>query len=278
MASKQKNNTEEIPAKKPSGQILYEQVNEATDSLDRPFWRLFNSGLSAGLDLGFSVFLMAIAYTLIADVWPEPLVKLLTASMYTFGFVIVILGRSELFTEQTTLSVMPVLSGQASVRELLRLWVVVYVANLIGATLFAALVSWVGPALGVADAKAFGEIANYLVVHSSLVMFAGALLAGWLMGLLLWLVAAGRDTTSQIIIVWLITGAIGLGHLPHVVVGTTEVLTGVFLQQGVTLAEFGHFLLWTTFGNTVGGVVFVALIKYAHSGPQQRQVKNIPRR
>lgn len=268
----QKEAESEAP-KKTSGEILYDQVNEAVDSLGQPFWRLFNSGLSAGLDLGFSVFLMAIIYTLATDVWSEPLVKLLTASMYSFGFVIVILGRSELFTEQTTLSVLPVLSGQASIRRLLRLWVVVYVANLIGATLFAVLVAWAGPALDVAEAHAFSTIAHKLVAHSSPVMFAGALLAGWLMGLLSWLVAAGRDTTSQIIIVWLITGALGLGHLPHVVVGTTEVLAGVFVQNGVTYADFGHFLLWTTLGNTAGGVIFVALIKYAHSSPQKRQEK-----
>lgn len=264
----QKYKAKQKPPKKPSGEILYDQVNEAVDSLGRPFGRLFNSGLSAGLDLGFSVLLMAIAYTLAADIWPEPAVRLLAAGMYTFGFVIVILGRSELFTEQTTLSVLPVLSGHASIRELLRLWVVVYIANLLGAAIFATLVAWAGPALGVAEPKAFGKIAHSLIVHSSPVMLVGGLLAGWLMGLLSWLVAAGRDTTSQIIIVWLITGALGLGHLPHVVVGTTEVLAGVILLEEITVGDFGHFLVWTTLGNTIGGVIFVALIKYAHSSSQ----------
>lgn len=274
MASDPENNgAEEETPKKSSGEILYDEVNEAIASQELSFWRLFNSGLSAGLDLGFSVFLMATAYTLVADVWPEPIVQLLIASMYSFGFIIVILGRSELFTEQTTLAVLPVLTGQTSVRELLRLWVVVYVANLVGAILFAGLVAWIGPALGVADAHAFGEIAATLVSYSGPVMFTGALLAGWLMGLLSWLVAAGRDTTSQIIIVWLITGALGLCHLPHVIVGTTEVLAGVFVRQGATFADFGHFLLWTTLGNTAGGVIFVALIKYAHSAPQEQQEK-----
>ncbi len=266
----QNNASEDESPKKSSGEILYDQVNEAVASQKQSLSRLFNSGLSAGLDLGFSVFLMAIVYTLAAGVWPEPLVRLLTASMYSVGFVIVVLGRSELFTEQTTLAVLPVLTGQTAVRGLLRLWAVVYVANLLGATLFAGLVAWIGPALGVAEAQAFGEIASTLVSYSGPVMFTGALLAGWLMGLLSWLVAAGRDTTSQIIIVWLITGALGLGHLPHVVVGTTEVLAGVFVQQGATFADFGHFLLWTTLGNALGGVIFVALIKYAHSSPPEK--------
>ena len=70
---------------------------------------------------------------------PTPVVRLLVANMYAVGFIFVVLGRSELFTEQTTLAVLPVLGGRATVRELLRLWGVVYVANLIGAAAFAGL-------------------------------------------------------------------------------------------------------------------------------------------
>jgi formate/nitrite transporter FocA (FNT family) len=89
-------------------------------------------------------------------------------------------------------------------------------------------------------------------------------LAGWLMGLLSWLVAASRDTIGQIFIVLLVTTAIGLCHLHHAVVGTAEVLAGVFSGAGATLADFGKFLLWATLGNMLGGFFFVALIKFGH--------------
>jgi formate/nitrite transporter FocA (FNT family) len=89
-------------------------------------------------------------------------------------------------------------------------------------------------------------------------------LAGWLMGLLSWLVAASRDTISQIFIIALVTTAIGITHLHHAVVGSAEVLAGVFSGQGATLAGFGKFLLWSTLGNILGGVLFVALIKFGH--------------
>jgi formate-nitrite transporter family protein len=96
------------------------------------------------------------------------------------------------------------------------------------------------------------------------VILLSAVLAGWLMGLLSWLVAASRDTISQIFIVALVTTAIGIAHLHHAVVGTAEVLAGVFSGQGATLADFGKFLLWATLGNILGGVFFVALIKFGH--------------
>jgi formate/nitrite transporter FocA (FNT family) len=89
-----------------------------------------------------------------------------------------------------------------------------------------------------------------------------------LMGLLSWLVAAGRDTISQIVLVWLITTAIGFAGLHHVVLGTIEVLAGAFAGQEIGPADFGRFLLWATLGNILGGTIFVALIKYGHARPE----------
>jgi formate/nitrite transporter FocA (FNT family) len=141
----------------------------------------------------------------------------------------------------------------------------VFVSNLIGAAVFAWLAVQIGPALGVIEPREFGAIARPVVSHHGHVIFASAVLAGWLMGLMSWLVAASRDTISQIILVWLIATVIGLARLHHVVVGSVEVLAGLFAGQGVTAEDYGHFLLWTALGNAVGGGVFVALIKYSYA-------------
>jgi formate/nitrite transporter FocA (FNT family) len=258
----------EVAPKKQPRQILSHEIEEGVAALERPSGALFLSALSAGLDIGFSLFLMAIMRTKATGVLPEPVVLILVANLYAVGFIFVVLGRSELFTEQTTLAVLPVLGGRASVGALLRLWVIVYVANLIGAAAFAALAAFIGPALGVIEPRAFGEIAHRLLDHSGRDIFLGAVLAGWLMGLLSWLVAAGRDTISQVVVVWVITAAIGFAGLSHVVLGTVEVLAGAFAGQGVGAADFGRFLLWATLGNAVGGSVFVALIKYGHARPE----------
>ena len=95
-------------------------------------------------------------------------------------------------------------------------------------------------------------------------------MAGWLMGLLSWLVAAGRDTISQVVLVWMVTAAIGLGHFHHAIAGSVEVLAGIFVG-GATLGDYGHFLLWATLGNIVGGPVFVAMIKLAMRVQNERK-------
>ncbi len=264
-ADLQGNLPEEPAAKKAPGQILRQEINEGLDAIERPVGSLFLSGLSAGLDIGFSLLLMAVMWTYAEGRLPKPVVQLLVGNAYAVGFIFVVLGRSELFTEQTTLAVLPFLNGRTSLASLLRLWVVVYLANLIGAAAFAALITLIGPALGVAEPRVFGHIAGRMVHHPPLAIFLSAVLAGWLMGLLSWLVAAGRDTISQIVIVWLIATVIGFAGLHHAVVGSVEVLAGVFAGQGIGGADYGKFLLWTTLGNILGGSVFVALIKYGHA-------------
>ena len=250
---------------KTSEEILEEQIVQGLAELERPPGGLFLSGLSAGLDIGFSLLFMAVALTLLGPETPPAVSRIVLATMYSAGFIFVILGRSELFTEHTALAVFPVLDGRAGLRQLFRLWVVVYVANLIGAALFALFAVVLGSRLGVVAPTAFDELSRDLVHHDALTMLLSAVAAGWLMGLLSWLVSAAQETLARIALVWAVTAGMGLIGLHHCVGGTVEVLAGVFSGTGTTLADFGRFLLWATLGNTVGGVALVAFVKYSHS-------------
>ncbi len=148
----------QIGAEKASRLILRHEIEEGLDALGRPAVGLFVSGLSAGLDLGFSLFLMAVMLTQVEGALPKPVAALLVANMYAVGFIFVVLGRSELFTEQTTLALLPVLEDVPRSGGL-RLWGLVYAANMIGVAAFAGLATLIGPA-GVIDPRAFGSIAH----------------------------------------------------------------------------------------------------------------------
>lgn len=244
--------------------ILSQQIEEALSELNRPVDGLFLSGVSAGLDLGFSLLVVAAMLTLVHGVYDEPLTRLLVANAYTVGFIFVILGRSELFTEHTTLAVLPVLDGQSSVFDLGRLWGVVYAGNVIGGVVFAGVAIAVGPSFGIFELSVLSEVAKPFIEHSAMGLFGGALLAGWLMGLLSWLVGAAQETTSRIFFVWLVTLVIGFAHLPHCIAGNIEMAAAVAAVPDVTLADYGRFLLVATVGNAIGGTIFVALLKYGH--------------
>lgn len=262
------NTDEELTPKKSSGQIFQQEVEEGLGALHLPFHRLLISAIAAGMELGLSLLVIAVIRTLGTSQLATPTLELLAAAGSSFGFIVVVLGRSELFTEQTTLAILPLLAGKSSVVEVGRLWAIVFIGNLIGASACSYLIVVIGPALHDVDANTFHHIATTIVGHPAWVILLSGVVAGWLMGLVSWLVAAARDTISQIVIIGLFTGVIGLGHLHHSILGMTEVMGGVFSQTGTTLADAGHFLLWATLGNAIGGAAFVALLKFGHARPK----------
>lgn len=248
---------------KPRRLILEQELEEAELELDRPAFGLFLSGLTAGIGVSFSMWLIAVVHTAFSDLFPPPLLLLLIANAYAVGFVIVILGRTDLFTEFTTIAILPVLAKKRPFISIARLWTVVYLANLLGALLLAELAVLAGPAMNVIRLEAFVSIAWKIVNHHWWVILLSGIFAGWLMGFLSWLVVAGRETVSQVLFVWLITGTIGLTQLHHSIVGAAEVLAGMFAGEGIRFFHFSHFLLWATLGNALGGIAFAVIVHYS---------------
>jgi formate/nitrite transporter FocA (FNT family) len=256
--------TPQEEAQKSYHTVLEQHVQQAQEELDRPATGLLLSSFSAGLDIGFGPFLMAVIATLLTGTFSRPLTELLTALAYTLGFVLVIVGRSALFTEQTTSAVLPVLAGRVAPWRLFRLWALVLAGNLVGGALMAVFISYLGRHLGIVEGAVLASIADKLIRHPSGVVLVSAVAAGWLMGLLAWLVVASRETTSQLLIVVLVTFVIGVSNLHHSIAGAVEVLMGVLANVGPTLADYWRVVALSVVGNAVGGTVFVALLKFGH--------------
>jgi formate/nitrite transporter FocA (FNT family) len=231
--------------------------------LDRTASGILLSSLSAGLDLGFGPFLMAVALTLVQDTWSYGASKIVLANAYAAGFIFVVMGRSTLFTERTMSAVLPVLARDWRILDLLRLWGLALLGNLVGAAAIAAAIALLGPAMHVVEPRALQQIAHQLTVQPWWLMLVSAVLAGWLMGLMTWLVSASRDSTAQIISVWMTAFVIGLIGLHHSIAGTIEILMAVFADRA-SLSDYGQFIVWAVIGNAIGGSCFVALLKFGH--------------
>lgn len=247
------------------GNILEREIQNALKEMRRPVQGMFLSGLSAGLTVSFGALFMGMSLTFSGGFESKLTQQVVLAAVSSIGFLFVILGQTELFTAHTTMAVLPVLDGRASVGDLGRLWGVVYVSNLVGCAAFAGLIALVGPPMEIVDPSAFGSLARALVPLPWWVILLSGVIAGWLMGLVTWLVAASRDTVSRVLLTIIVTAGIGFAPFHHSLLGSTEVLTAMFLGRGVTLAEYGHFLAWTTLGNVIGGSVFVGLLNYGHA-------------
>lgn len=248
----------------PTRDVLESLIESGLHEIKRESSGLLLSALSAGLDIGFGPLAMAVILTLSPGGFGDLTTEILLASVYPIGFVFVILGQSELFTEHTTLAVMPVLDGQASGKQLVRLWGLVYVGNVVGGLLFALLAVTLVSSTGVVSFESFEAIALELLRHDARELLIGGVFAGWLMGLLAWLITAARETSSQLLIIWVVTAIIAILHLPHSIAGNVEVLFGLLTSAQIQLPEYLGFLVLATVGNAFGGVIFVALLKYGH--------------
>jgi len=262
--------TEALNQPKKINEILDEQIESALHEHNRSNQDLFLSAISAGLEVGFSVFLMAAIFSLFNGVIHPSFLHVMIALAYPLGFIFVVIGRSELFTEHTTLAVIPVLNRNASIKSLLVLWGVVYIGNLLGGYLFGYILSVLPERLHAINAGAFYNLAEKLVNHPWHIILGSGILAGWLMGLLSWLVTSAQETISRIIIIILITSVIGIGGLHHSIVGSIEVFTAVITSEQIGWSNYLHVQTWATLGNIVGGVVFVAFIKFSHINPVKK--------
>ena len=247
-------------------EIMVEQLEGGLKEYRRSNIGLFISSLSAGLEVGFSILAIGIIYTLFkTEVSPGKL-YLMMALVYPLGYIFVIIGRSELFTEHTVLATIPVLNGKASFKSLLTLWVIIYAGNIIGGYLFGAIILQFNAGTHLISLDFFHFVSQKMVAYSSTNIVVSSIIAGWLMGTLSWLLSAAQDTLSRVAMIFFITFIISIAGLHHCIVGSIGIFMAYFANANdVSGFEFLRFQGLSTLGNIIGGVVLVALVKYAHS-------------
>lgn len=258
----QKNAVEESDKPKSLEKIVEEQLDDGKYLYRQRNSVLFFSSLSAGMDIGFSVLFITVITTLFKDILSDNLLHAVASVGYPVGFIMVIIGKSVLFTEQTTLSVLPILDGSRKIFELLKLWGFVLLGNLLGGFVISCFIIWVGPDLNAASEESIIYIAGGLIKHKSLTLFGSAILAGWLMGMVSWLATSSQETISRVVLVIIITYFIGVSNLHHSIVGSIEIFSGLLLSEEIKIVDYLRFLLFAVTGNAVGGIIFVAVMKY----------------
>jgi formate/nitrite transporter FocA (FNT family) len=261
------NNIESANQPKGVNDILAEQIAAAVHEYKRSNKRLFVSGVSAGLEIGFSIFLMGVLFTLFDGKVSNEILHVFISLAYPIGFIFVIIGRSELFTEHTTLAILPVLNKTISIKSLFILWGIILIGNLIGGYIIGAILAYFAPAIGIISNEAFTHLAHKVLDIPLQMIFISAVIAGWLMGLLSWLVASSQETISRLFMIILVTATIGIGGLHHSIVGSIEVFSGLLIDSTIGITDYLSFEAVSILGNAIGGVFFVGIIKYG----QRRQ-------
>lgn len=239
--------------------VVYEIIRlEGIEELTRPLRSLWWSGFAAGLAISTSVYCEGFLHALLPDAHWRPLVENLG---YCIGFLIVILGRLQLFTENTITVVLPLLADWTleNLRRVGRLWGIVLVANVAGTLASAVLVMHVG-ILGTEQVAASLEVSRHFVEKSPLEILQLGIPAGFLVAALVWALPSSRG--SEFWVIAALTYVIALGDLAHVIAGSTEVFLLVLAGELNPLAATGWFLLPALAGNVIGGTGLFALLAY----------------
>lgn len=253
-----------------STEVFQAAIDTGVKRLNRPALEMGISGLIAGMSVTFGALAAAaVSGATVAsfghDV--ELFADVLGALVFPIGFVFVVIGKSELFTENFLVPTTSVMVKRARITQLFKLWALTLVGNLIGAFVIAKVVS-LEHYHGVPSVQTVEHLrgmAEFLVLERDWdASFYAGVFAGWLITLMTWLLVAAQNNVTRLYVIWCVGFLIMLNKFNHVVVNSSEILMAIFV--GTETVTYGAWLqnsfVPTLLGNMVGGLVFVTLLEY----------------
>ncbi|MDQ4099231.1 MAG: formate/nitrite transporter family protein [Chloroflexota bacterium] len=255
---------------KPLGQEAPEIVDDASrigaKRLHRPLAGDAITSFIGGMSVSFGAVAMVTAAAALGGGIATSSAALLVGSLvFPVGFVILLIGKSELFTENFLLPVTGVLEKRGSVRQLLSLWSVTLAGNLLGTLVFAFLISR-GEVLGPEPAQEIIALAEHKVAYDFPTAFVKAIFGGWLITVLTWLLVAAEGLGPRLVLIWTVAALIVLGEFNHVIISAAELFMAIFVGDSLTVGDwFQANFLPALLGNMVGGLIFETLLQYAQA-------------
>lgn len=242
----------------PSAPTVYQVVSASgEEEMERPLTSLWWSGVAAGLGISVSLYLMAV---LRMELQGAPGALVIEKLGYCVGFVIVVLGRFQLFTENTITPVLPVLRSRrlSDLGRLVRLWIVVFCANLVGTFIAVALPSFL-PVTSDAHMASLLEIAMAFKERTPLEAFSSGAPAGFLIAAMVWMLPSSKGFEFWTIVA--ATYPIAIGEASHVIIGSTEMFA-LLLDGSASIRDVVVQVGMTGLGNVIGGTGLFALLAY----------------
>ncbi|WP_131114751.1 MULTISPECIES: formate/nitrite transporter family protein [Lichenihabitans] len=244
---------------RPNAALIHETIRaEGESEIARPVKALLFSGLAAGLAMGFSLIAEGVLRAHLPDApWRDLVSKL----GYSVGFLIVVLGRQQLFSENTITPILPLLYNRdlRTLGLVARLWGLVLVANIVGTWIVAAVLAKTD--LFTAEIRTvFATISQHAIEASFGLTLLKAIFAGWLIALMVWLMPGAGESRSSLIV--LLTWLVSVAGFAHIIAGSVEVSFLVVSDQASLADYVGRFFVPTLLGNVLGGVTLVSALNY----------------
>lgn len=242
-----------------SQHLIYEIIRrDGIEELMRPFKSLFLSGVGAGILVSFSFVCMAVLQSFLPN---QPWAPLITKWGYTVGFVLVILCRAQLFTENTITTVIPLFKPFTwkKLGAVLRLWHLVLAGNLVGTSLVAVFLTTPG-LLNLDFIVEMQAIAHHVSAFTWQENLLRGIPSGILIAAIVWMMPTARQ--FALFLVAFITYFIAAGDFTHIVVGSCEMMYAVLNGMASPYDYIFQFLVPVGAGNIIGGTGVFTMLGY----------------
>jgi formate/nitrite transporter len=230
-------------------------------------------GFLAGAFIALGFLLDIHVSTMIPGPWAS-LGNLLGAAVFPIGLILVILAGGELLTGNMMSLPTAMFAGRITLGAVARNWLLVTLANLLGA-LFVAY--FFGHVLGLTEGAFLNKtlaIATAKVNADFGQAFISGIGCNWLVCLAVWLSYASKDVAGKILGMWfpiMAFVAIGFQH----VVANMFIIPAAIFADALSWAQFVENFVAVFLGNAVGGAIFVGLAYYvSYSNVLQSSVSN----
>jgi len=241
-------------------EIFERAVEEGERRLDQSMLELVSTSFIAGFTVVFGIVALGIVEAIVEPAVGPGVAKLAGSLAFGVALIFLVVGRTELFNENFFDPVAKAVEADDSwlVGPLVRLWVVTFALNLVGGTLFVAILS-VDGALPTGTTDALVTFAHEFVHRRTSAEFVKGIVGGTLVSLLSYLLEAVDSVASRIAVAYVVGVLLTLGVFDHVIVTVLHVVFGMFLGANIGLGELAVTTAVVTAGNLVGGLGLVTL-------------------
>jgi formate/nitrite transporter FocA (FNT family) len=233
---------------------------EGERRLQRSNLELTTTSLVAGFDVVFGIIALACATAAMTPHFGASAAHFFGSLAFGIAFIFIVVGRSELFTENFLVPVTALRHGKLSKLKLAQLWTISPVMNIVGGTALILVVSSKG-VLPEGAAPALVDIAEQITARTHWASFLSAVAGGALITVMTWMVEGVGTVGGRIVVAWAAGALLALGAFNHVIVVTLELIFGLRFGADIAVGDIGLNFVIAASGNLVGGLLFVTLTR-----------------
>jgi formate/nitrite transporter FocA (FNT family) len=246
-------------------EIFERTREEGQRRLERPLPEVISTALAAGFDIVAGIVVLALIDSQLEHQFGKHAAHVFGSIGFGIGFVFLIVGRGELFTENF---LVPLAGAHGRWREvwakIVELWTLSPIFNVIAGVVMILIVT-VHSTLPFGTGAAVKTVAETIHSNGFLALFMSAIFAGALITAMTWFIEWQESMMARIAVAWIAGAILALGSFNHVIVVTLELIFGKRYGADIPWSFIVENFFVAAAGNMLGGIGLVTLNRFTQA-------------